>query len=90
MRDVNGWCRVSTCRSDWYKFASALLPKEEARAIEGNLRGDGSKECLRRVLSQWLDYTVDPTWGMVVDALQPLPEATVVVEKILDNYKFKL
>ena len=87
MHDVNKWCHVSTCRSDWYEFASALLPKEEARAIESNLRGDGSKECLRRVLRDWMGFTVDSNWGMVVDALQQLPDATVVVEKILDKFK---
>ena len=87
MHHVNKWSRVSSRRSDWYEFASALLPKEEARAIESNLRGDGSKECLKKVLRKWMSYTVDPTWGMVVSALEQLPDATEVVEKILADFK---
>ena len=89
MHHVNKWSRVSSCRSEWYEFASALLPKEEARAIESNLMGDGAKECLKKVLRNWMNSTVDPTWGMIVKALEQLPDATEVVEKILVEFKLK-
>ena len=90
MRHVNKWAKVSRCRSDWYEFACVLLPHQEARAIEGNLEGGGSKKCLRKVLEEWMSRTANPTWGMVVDALVQLPETTEVMEAILAEFKLKL
>lgn len=87
MHDVLKWCRVSSCRSDWYEFACKLLPREEARAIESNLRGDGTKECLRKLLVNWMNMTPNATWGMIVDALAQLPDATEVREKIIKKFK---
>ena len=87
MHHVNNWARESSCRSDWYEFASALLPREEVRAIESNLMGNRTKECLKKVLRYWMSCTADPTWGMIMDALEQLPEATEVREKILTQFK---
>ena len=89
LRHVMHWCRESKLRNDWYNFAKALLPRQEARAIEANLKGGGSKECLRKVLEKWMDSTPDPSWGMIVDALTQIPSATKVVETINEKYKVK-
>ena len=89
MSDVLKWCRVSTCRSNWYKFACALLPREEVRAIQSNLKGKGINECLRRVVDKWMDLTPNPSWDMIVNALTQLPDATEVKEKIIDDFKEK-
>ena len=90
MHHVIKWCRMSSCRSDWYDFACKLLPREEARAIESNLRGNGTKECLRKLLEKWMNITPSSTWGMIVDALAHLPDATEVREKIIEKFKNKI
>lgn len=90
MNHVIKWCKVSSCRSDWYEFASALLPKEEARAIEANHGKDGSKACLRKVITEWMNFTPNASWQMIVDALMQLPDATEVVEKIFAEFKLQL
>ena len=89
MHHVIKWCRNSSCRSDWYDFACKLLPREEARAIESNLKGNGTKECLRKVLEKWMNITPNSTWGMIVDALAQLPDATTVREKVIEKFKIK-
>ena len=89
MDHVIKWCRVSACRSEWYDFACELLPRQEARAIESNLRGNGTKACLRKVLERWMNITPNCTWGMIVDALAQLPDATEVREKIIEKFKIK-
>ena len=87
MNHVIKWCKVSSCRSEWYEFASALLPKEEARAIESNLGGNGNNECLRKVLQLWMNSTPNASWQMIVDALGQLSDATEVMEKIIDEFR---
>ena len=87
MDHVIKWCRRSSHRSDWYDFACALLPREEVRAIESNLKGDGTKECLRKLLVHWMDCTCNASWEMIVNALMELPDYTEVVEKIIDKFK---
>ena len=89
MQHVIKWCRKSSCRSDWYDFACKLLPREEARAIESNLMGNGTKACLRKVLEKWMNITPNTTWGMIVDALAQLPDATAVREKVIEKFKIK-
>ena len=89
MHHVIGWARVSTLRSDWFMFASALLPPEEVNAIESDLKGGGNKECLKEVLRDWMNYTKFPSWGMVVNALEQLPDVTEIVEQILADFKIK-
>ena len=89
MHHVIKWCRNSSCRSDWYGFACKLLPREEARAIKSNLMGKGVKECLEKVLGRWMNITPNRTWGMIVDALAQLPDATAVREKVIEKFKIK-
>ena len=92
MDDVIKWCMVSPCRSSpqWYYFACKLLPREEARAIESNLGGSGTAGCLKELLVKWMSTTRNATWGMIVDALAPLPDATAVREEIIEKFKIKI
>ena len=89
MHHVIKWCSKSSCRSDWFGFACKLLPREEARAIKSNLMGKGVKECLEKVLEKWMNITPNRSWGMIVDALAQLPDATTVREKVIEKFKIK-
>ena len=83
MDHVISWYKSSTVRIDWYMYAAKLLPQAVAKAIESNLQGGGSKECLRRVLDKWMRVTpsANCTWSAVVDALTKMNE-TEAVERI--------
>ena len=83
MDHVISWYRSSTVRTDWYMYAAKLLPQAVAKAIESNLKGGGSKDCLRKVLEQWMQVTLPAncTWSAVVDALTKMHE-TEAVERI--------
>ena len=83
MHHVISWYKSSTVRTDWYIYAAKLLPPATAKAIESNLQGGGSRECLRRVLDRWMKVTpsANRSWSMVVEALTKMNE-TETVERI--------
>ena len=87
LRHVMHWSKESKLRNGWSNFAKALLPRQEVRAIEKNLKGGGAEECLTEVLEKWMDLTPDPGWNMIVDALMKIPSATQVMETIIAKYK---
>ena len=83
MDHVISWYKSSPVRTDWYMYAAKLLSQAVAKAIESNLQGGGSKECLRKVLQKWMQVTPSSnrTWSAVVDALTKMHE-TEAVERI--------
>ena len=83
MYHVISWYKSSIVRTDWYLYAAKLLPPATAKAIEHNLQGRGSEQCLRRVLGRWMSVTpsANCSWCMVVEALTKMNE-TETVERI--------
>ena len=83
MDHVISWYKSSAVCTDWYMYAAKLLPQATAKAIESNLQGGGSRECLRRVLDRWMRVTpsANRSWSVVVEALTNMNE-TETVERI--------
>ena len=80
MDHVISWYKSSPVRIDWYMYAAKLLPQAVAKAIESNLKGGGSSDCLRMVLDKWMRVTpsANQTWSAVVDALIKMHERETV------------
>ena len=70
--------------TDWYKLGTSLgLKYLELRAIES--RNPGPKQCKLDVLDTWLHSHLNPSWGLVVDALYEMGEDSVA-ERIKQEY----
>ena len=61
-------------------YAAKLLPPAVAKAIESNLQGGGSRECLMKVLVKWMSVTpsANCSWSVVVEALTKMNETETV------------
>ena len=83
------WSKKSPLRNHgWYYLACNLINDYEADAIETNNAGGGSKECLKRVLQEWIKTNPEHqrSWGVIVAALEGIDE-TKVVDQIIETQK---
>lgn len=76
------WCKQSSLRSEWYGFATELVGKNEADAINRNHGGGGNKECLEKLLGIWYNSTINHSWAIIVDALDEMSADQRVIERI--------
>jgi len=79
------WCKESSLRSDWHAFATDLIGKSEADAIQRNHGGGGSNECMEKLLRIWYNTNTSHSWETIYDALKFIDADQRVLEKIINK-----